>query len=83
MCVRRGDEWLLEERAIDGAICPPGGKIESSQALRSYIVYALLQYYYLSWSLERRMSVCDTTYTGAKRRLAPTPTGLGSNGAST
>ena len=31
MCVRRVDEWLLEERAIDGAICPPGGKIESSQ----------------------------------------------------
>ena len=31
MCVRRGDEWLLEERAIDGAICPPGGKIESGQ----------------------------------------------------
>ena len=31
MCVRRGDEWLLEERAIDGAICPPGEKIESCQ----------------------------------------------------
>ena len=31
MCVRRGDEWLLEERAIDGAVCPPGGKIESGQ----------------------------------------------------
>ena len=33
MCVGRGDKWLLEKRAIDGAVCPPGGKIESRQSM--------------------------------------------------
>ena len=28
MCVQRGDGWLLEERAPDGAICPLGWKIK-------------------------------------------------------
>ena len=33
MCVGRGDKWLLEKRATDGAVCPPGGKIESRQSM--------------------------------------------------
>ena len=33
MCVGRGDKWLLEKRAADGAVCPPGGKIESRQSM--------------------------------------------------
>ena len=31
MCVGRGNEWLLERRAQDRVICPPGEKIEKSR----------------------------------------------------
>ena len=66
MCVGRGDKWLLEKRATDGAVCPPGGKIESRQSMYELERGAALGCRVGSWKLTSRftsMQNLDRIYT--------------------